>query len=211
MLGIIRVLTTNDPKVFESHGQIIEKLYDIPVKNYCIPNQPYGIHDDVTEEAAIPKIVALAKQIEADGAAAILISCAADPGVEQARAAVKIPVLGAGTCAAAVAMALGRRVGVLNLTGHTPASPASVLGTRQTMEIAPLGVENTTDLMTPSGEAAAVQALQKLAANCDVVMLACTGFATIHFAEKMRSHVSIPIVDAVEASGAMAQLALRNT
>ncbi len=210
MLGIIRVLTTDDPMVFESHGKIIERLYRIPVKSYCIPDQPYGIHDDATEEAAIPKIVALAKQIEAEGAQAILISCAADPAVEQARSAVSIPVLGAGTCAAAAALALGRRVGVLNLTGHTPASPAAVLGERQVRDIAPAGVDNTTELMTAAVEAAAVKALQELAAECDVIMLACTGFSTIRFAEKMRSHVRIPLVDAVEAGGAMAQLVLRN-
>lgn len=210
MLGIIRVLTTENPVVFESHGKIIEQMYGISVRNYCIPNQPYGIHDDETERMAIPKIVSLAKRIEADGASAILVSCAADPGVEEARAVVRIPVLGAGSCAASAAMAIGRRVGVLNLTGHTPASPAAVLGTRQVMEIAPAEVENTTDLMTPAGERAAVEALQELATHCDVIMLACTGFATIKFAAKMRQHVGVPIVDAVEASGTMAQLVLRN-
>ncbi|MCI1821943.1 MAG: aspartate/glutamate racemase family protein [Megasphaera sp.] len=210
MLGIIRVLTTDDSKVFESHGVIIKERYGIHVKSYCIPDQPYGIHDEVTETAAIPKIITLAKNIEADGVKAILISCAADPGLQQVRASVHIPVIGAGTCAAALALTLGKRVGVLNLTGHTPSSPAAILGERQVMEVAPEGVDNTTDLMTPSGKMAAIKALGELAAACDVIMLACTGFATIHFAEKMRKHVPIPIVDAIEASGAVAQLILRN-
>lgn len=210
MLGIIRVLTTDNSSILESHGKIISSLYGIKTQNCCIPNQPHGVHDDSTELAAIPKIVDLAKKMEANGAKAILISCAADPALRQTREALHIPVLGAGTCGALVSMALGSRVGVLNLTGQTPISPAMILGSRQTMEIAPEEVDNTLDLMTPNGMEAAKYALQKLEDHCDVVMLACTGFATIGFAEKMRPLTRIPIVDAVEASGAIAQIALRS-
>ncbi len=209
VLAVIRVFTSKDPAVLTSHEEIIRHLYGITVRTYCIPEQPYGIHDAATEKVAVPKIAAAATQAEADGAEAIFISCAADPGVEAARAILHIPVLGAGTCAAAVAMTLGRKIGVLNLTGNTPASPAALLGERLEMELAPKGVENTADLLTTQGEEAAVHALKRLAAKCDVVMLACTGFATIRFAEKMRPKVQIPIVDAVEAGGAMAQMILR--
>lgn len=209
MLAVIRVFTTKDTAVLASHGKIIEHLYGISVRTYCIPDQPCGIHDAATEKTAIPKIVAAARQAEADGAEAVFISCAADPGVEKARETVKIPVLGAGTCAAAAAMTLGKKIGVLNLTGNTPASPAALLGNRLEMELAPEGVDNTTDLLTTAGEKAAARALRKLEERCDVVMLACTGFATIRFAEKMRQEAGIPIVDAVEAGGAMAKMFLR--
>jgi allantoin racemase len=206
MLAIIRVFTTTSRQILESHGKIIEKLYDISVKNYCILDQPYGIHNSATEQMAIPKIVAEARQAEKDGADAILISCAADPALKEVRTAVCIPVLGAGTCAAAMSMAFGQRVGVLNLSGNTPLSPAVVLGSRLEMELAPEGVENTTDLLTSEGETSAIRALKRLAEKCDVVMLACTGFSTIGFAEKMRQQVDIPLVDAIEAAGAAIQL-----
>ncbi|WP_221411605.1 aspartate/glutamate racemase family protein [Arthrobacter crusticola] len=44
---------------------------------------------------------------------ALIIGCAADPGLEETRAAVGIPVIGAGSVAAAAALAYRGRVGVL--------------------------------------------------------------------------------------------------
>ncbi|MGO5130577.1 aspartate/glutamate racemase family protein [Mitsuokella jalaludinii] len=205
MLGIIRVLTHNDQGFVDMHGNAITSFYHIPTISRCIPEQYQGVHDEATKAQAIPKIVALAKELEERGAKALLISCAADPGVAEARAAVTIPVLGAGTCVAAVARSLGAHVGVLNLTGTTPPSLRNVLGDAFFQEIAPQGIENTTQLQTPAGKAAAIAALRELECCCDVVALACTGFNTMGLAQEMRPLLSIPIVDPIEASGAIAQ------
>lgn len=209
MLAVIRVFTTTNKNVMEKHAEMIKNMYGIYVKTYCIPDQPYGIHDEVTEILAIPKIVQAAKQAEHDGADCIFISCAADPALQETRQAVAVPVIAAGSCAAALCMAMGQRVGVLNLTGNTPASPAGMLANRLVAEITPSGVDNTTDLLTVKGEQAASRALKELALKCDVIMLACTGFATIGFAAKMQPEIKIPIVDAVEAAGAVAYEILR--
>lgn len=205
MLGIIRVLTHKDQEFVDMHGKTITSIYHIPTISRCIPDQYQGVHDEATKAKAIPKIVALAKELEQYGAKALLISCAADPGLAEARAAVKIPVLGAGTCVAAIAQSLGTRVGVLNLTGTTPPSLRKVLGDAFFKEIAPQGIENTTQLQTPEGKAAAIAALRELETCCDVVALACTGFNTMGLAKEMRSLLSIPIVDPIEASGAIAK------
>lgn len=39
-LAVIRVFSSTDQKVLEKHAKIIEKLYGIPTRTYCIPNQP---------------------------------------------------------------------------------------------------------------------------------------------------------------------------
>ena len=38
-LAVIRVFSSTDQKVLEKHAKIIEKLYGIPTRTYCIPNQ----------------------------------------------------------------------------------------------------------------------------------------------------------------------------
>jgi Asp/Glu/hydantoin racemase len=99
MLGIIRVLTTDQDDILQEHGAILHEKYKINSISRCIPSQPNGIYDDRSEEIAIPKIIELARQMEAEGKVDVLtISCAADPALEETRAQVKIPVLGAGIC-----------------------------------------------------------------------------------------------------------------
>ena len=45
-LAVIRVFSSTDQKVLEKHAKIIEKLYGIPTRTYCIPNQPEGIANE---------------------------------------------------------------------------------------------------------------------------------------------------------------------
>jgi Asp/Glu/hydantoin racemase len=204
MLAIIRVFTTKDEGILQSHSRIISGKYGLKTCTYCIPDQPYGIYDEQTELQAVPKIVAAAKQAELEGATAILISCAADPAIEAARQAVTIPVLGAGSSAAGIGLALGNRVGVLNLSGPTPVRMAQVLGAHLIMEMSPTGVKNTTDLLTSTGRSAAIEAVKKLAREVDVIVFACTGYTTIGLLSDLNGQLDIPIVDAVQAGGAVA-------
>lgn len=203
-IALIRVFSTTDPLVKEAHGNIIAKRYGLSVQTYLIPDQPFGIHDYESEAVAVPKIVAVAKQAEQAGAKLVLISCAIDPAVAQCRQELAIPVIGAGSAAAGTTIGLGSRVGVLNLNGTTHQRIAAVLGTRFVAEASPSGVKNTTDLLTTEGKVAAQQAAQELAKQCDVIMLGCTGFSTIALAAELRRHISVPVVDAVEAAGGLA-------
>lgn len=210
MLAVIRVFSTDDPEVLAAHSRLIQARSGLETVTYCIPEQPFGIHDEESEAVAVPKIVALAKQAEADGANAVFISCAADPGVAECRETVSIPVLGAGSSAAASALAIGRRVGVLNLNGPTPPRVASLLGNRLIAHTSPNNVTNTTDLLTPAGRQAALAAAESMAEQVDVIMFACTGFTTIGLAPVLRSSIRVPIIDAVEAGAAMATLLYTN-
>ena len=204
MLAIIRVFTTQDEVIKESHSKLLLENYGIKSKTYCIPDQPKGIYSEETEKEAVPKIVATAVQAEKEGATSILISCAADPAVNEVRDAVKIPVLGAGSCACAVALALGKKVGVLNLTPYTPEPIKKILGKHLHKEIAPEGVVNTTDLLTDEGFIAAKEAVTLLAKTSDVIIFACTGLTTMGLKAKIEAEYNIPLVDAVLAAGAIA-------
>lgn len=137
MLGIIRVITLQEESSIHLHGELIERRYGLPVTSRCIQDQPQGVYDDLTEAESVPKIIELARELEASGCTAIGISCAADPALLEARAAVRIPVLGAGSCAAHMALAFSSRVGVLTILTEVPPSFEASSGTPISGWIAP--------------------------------------------------------------------------
>ncbi|MFD8867272.1 aspartate/glutamate racemase family protein [Streptomyces sp. NPDC059590] len=204
-IGVIRVLTSDDASTVAAHGRVIEERYGIPAVSRCIPGQPHGIHDDESERWAEPKIVALARELAADGAGTLVISCAADPALERTREAVDVPVIGAGSAAAAVALGLGSRVGVLGIRDEAPPAVRAVLGERFAGEARPRGVHRTTDLQAPEGPAAVLEAAAGLVeAGADTLLLACTGLNTIGIRPLLEDRLGVPVVDPVLAAGLMA-------
>ncbi len=208
-VGVIRVLTTTDRELLQAHGLQIERRFGLPTRSFCIPDQPRGIYDDETERQAVPKIIRLARDLVADGAAAILVSCAADPAVPELRSELTVPVIGAGSAASAVALGLAERIGILNLTEGAPGPVRRVLGEAFVGEDSPEGVKNTLDLMTDWGMESAIKAADRLIkAGAGALVLACTGYATIGMAEQLRKRAGILAVDPVEAAGLMTWYAL---
>ncbi|MBT0772010.1 hypothetical protein KIH74_23915 [Kineosporia sp. J2-2] len=203
-VGVLRVVTSDDEEFLGTHGRILEAELGITTVTRAIPDQPRGVHDDASFAAASSKIPVLARELN-DQVDALLISCAADPGLEAARRLCSVPVTGAGSAAAAVALALGTRIGVLDLTPQTPVSVTSVLGDRLIASLQPEGVHETADLLTASGFEACLRGGDELvAAGADVVMLACTGMTTIGLAEPLRERLGLPVVDAVRTGGLLA-------
>jgi Asp/Glu/hydantoin racemase len=204
-VGLVRVVTLKDEEVLNKHGKVLMELFpELEIVSKCIEDQPYGIYDKESEEIAKPKILRLIKQFESNGFEAVIVSCAADPAVEEARKIVKIPVIGAGSAVASLALAYNKRVGVLNLSGSTPEVIKRILGSHLVAEIAPKGVRNTLDLLTNWGQNEAVEAIKKLLSKgVDVIILGCTGYTTIEFAKKIKQlmGIFIPILDPVIAAG----------
>ncbi|MBA2809332.1 hydantoin racemase [Streptomyces sp. KM273126] len=209
-IGVIRVLTSDDTAAVAAHGRVIEERYGIPAVSRCIPGQPYGIHDDESERRAEPKIVSLARELADEGAATLVISCAADPALEQTREAVDVPVIGAGSAAAAVALGLGTRVGVLGIRDEAPPAVTAVLGERFAGAARPRGVRRTTDLLAPDGPEAVLEAGAGLVeAGADTLLLACTGLNTIGVRPLLEDRLGVPVVDPVLAAGLLASYARR--
>jgi allantoin racemase len=206
-IGLIRVVSFTDARVANLHGELLEKRFpEMQVVSRCIPDQPEGIFDDASETIAVPKIIELgAAMAREDGIAALIISCAADPAVRQLRERLRIPVVGAGSASACVALTIGDKVGTLGITEGTPSCMKAILAGRLVAEVRPRGVKNTLDLMKPEGRQSAFSALDALVqAHAGVIALACTGYATLGIAADLQKRAGIPVVDAVEAAGLMA-------
>ncbi len=209
-VGVIRVLTTEDPEFLAAHGRILERDFGLATVNRCIPDQPKGIYDDESERIAVPKIIQIARGLAGEGVDAIVVSCAADPAVSELRSELKIPVIGAGSSVAAVALSLADRVGVLNLTETAPGPVRAILGDHFAGEDAPEGVRNSPELLTDWGQRAALEAARRLSElGAGALVLACTGYATIGMADTLRKRLGMVAVDPVRAAGLMAWFATR--
>ncbi|MDD3426876.1 MAG: aspartate/glutamate racemase family protein [Aminobacterium sp.] len=204
-IALIRVLTSRDPQVLESHGKILMALFpEWDVCSYCIPDQPEGIHDEETKKRALPKIERLAFSLLPENFDGIIVSCADDPAVESLRRQLSIPVIGAGRSTALLALGVGRRVGVIGITDETPAGMKDILKDFLIKEIRPKEVHSTLDLMTCEGRAAVLkEAMNLKKEGADVIALACTGMSTVSLASEIKKEVNIPVIDPVSAEGAL--------
>lgn len=210
MLGIIRVLTHDDPDFVGEHGRLIHHAFGIDSVSRCIADQRTGIFDAHSEARAIPKIVALGKELEAAGCRALFLSCAADPGLALLHQAVSVPVIGAGSAAASVAALLRRPVAVMGIGAEAPAPFRLLLG-EDVCYARPQGITNTTDLLTPQGQEAALACADRLySQGIEVIAFSCTGFSTIALADAINRQLGKIAIDAVNAAGLfISQLAPR--
>jgi len=205
-IGLIRVLTTDDPVVLGAHERLLRLGYPwIEVRTACIPDQPYGVHDPVSEATAAPKVARLAGELARAGARAVIISCCADPGVDLCRTGVDVPIIGAGSASAAIALLVGEPVGVLGLTAEVPPAVSRVLGRALCGSVAPPGVQTTLDLMKADAMESCIRAARELrAAGAGVILVACTGMSTAGVTSRLRRELAVPIVDPVLAAGGAA-------
>ncbi|WP_251177829.1 aspartate/glutamate racemase family protein [Adlercreutzia agrestimuris] len=207
-VGLIRVITLDDPKQLNMHGKVIEQLYpDIAVESACIPNQPEGIHSAELCREAIPKIVELACERFAHKDM-ILVSCADDPAVEEIKAALPgMPVTGGGECCVATALRYGQNIGVLGIIDQAPKAYRRILEGRLVGNYRPEGVHSTLDLQTDQGYEACIETARRMAADgCDVIALGCTGLATVGIASELEQVSGLPVIDPVVAMGAFVAL-----
>lgn len=200
-IGLVRVVSFPEGDLLNLHGKIVENYYPmLKVTSKCIPDQPYGIHDDETKALAVPKIIDLArnwKDIDA-----LIISCAGDPGVSELRKILDIPVVGAGESTAMIARRYGNIFGILGITDEIPTSYTRILGDNIVGTCNIPGIVSTLDLMTDEGREKVInKALELKSLGAEVIALACTGMATIGIAKELEKVCGIPVIDPVIAEG----------
>ena len=202
-LGVVKVLTRDDPEWLNNHGRIIEGLFpDIETVSRCIEDQPQGIFDETTLKRAEPKILRLAAEMEREGLDGLFVSCAEDPAVEMIKQSAKIPVMGAGTASALMALSYRKPVGVLGLDAKAPTPMLAVLGNRMSGAARPKGVVNALDLQKPGAEETFVDAAKDLCGKgAGAIALACTGFSTLGIAPVLSRRIGVPVIDPVVAGG----------
>ncbi len=206
-IGVIRVLTQEDHQATAAHGQIIEDNYSsVTTISRCIDDHPDGIPSPDAEIKAIPHIESLARELTPD-VDVLAISCALDPAVESLQAELPIPVLGAGRCVAATAMALGSRIGTLSLEEGVPPVVLDFLGDSHHTSRQVTGAETTNFLTSEEGRSAIKKEVRGLLKNgSDVIAPVCTGITTSGVLPELARETEVPIVDPVVSMGSIATL-----
>lgn len=210
MLGILRVLSMDSVTAINQHGDRISARYGIPVRSAAIADQPDGIHDLETEALAEPKLLQLATELRDSGCEALGISCFADPAVAKIRAALGIPVIGAGTAATTMAMSLPGKVGILTILRDIPGHLTDLLGKAYCGFALPEGVTTSNDLKSPDAWAASLDAVADLKKRgASTIILGCTGYTTIDFAAAAATELDVRVIDPIDALGAAAAAIVR--
>ena len=204
-VGLIRVVTLSDQAELHRHGALIEAAFPgLEVVSKCIEDQPKGIYDEESEKIAEPKVIQSAKRLEEE-VKAVIISCAADPGVKALKGLLKIPVIGAGESLAAVSRALGHSIGVITIGDRVPEPIKKGLGDHYRAMAHVDGIKTALDLQGQDIATRTLQCARILKEQgCDVLALGCTGFSSIGIAQYLSERLSMPVVDPVLACGAIA-------
>lgn len=200
-IGILRVRTTEDSEILNSHQKILMKYFpEFEIETRCIPNQYKGLYNQEAHDKALPDIISMAKDWEKD-LDGLIISCADDPGVDILKKELSIPVVGAGASAACLSVLHGLKTGVLGIEEDTPQSMKKVFGDRVVFYVKPEGVLSTNDLETEEGKNAILKSAYKLKKfGAEIITFACTGLSTMG-AAKLINEVGLPVVDGVIAEG----------
>lgn len=194
-IALIRVLTTGGDAITFFQEENLEHAFpQLSIDTFEIPDQPEGIHDDISYRKAVPKIVTLARKL-APSYEGIMINCAGDPGVDILEKELTIPVTGAGRPAVLLALAKSNKVGVLGINEECPDNYRKVLGDSLTGYECPEGIVTSSDLQTEEGKKAIRSAAEVLVnKGADTIVFACTGYTVTGAWEHLRD-LPVRIID----------------
>jgi len=186
----------------------------------CAPHGPETIECAADEAHAVPELLKLVQEAEADGADAVVIACFSDPGLEAAKELASIPVVGIGEAGIHAAAMLGARFTVItpvrrriatrihqalhHVSRHSLASVRSLDLSVAQSDADPEGTIKT--LLEVVGRAVERD-------GAEVVVLGCAGMAG--YTEALEREHGVIVVDpcavALKMAEAFARLGLRQS
>ena len=215
----VHIITPLISEGFRDDSPLLAEIGDLcRISSGCLDKGPASVESAVDEVLAAPGVVDAAIRAEREGADAIVIDCMLDPGLEAAREAVSIPVVGAGEAGLAAAAQSGRFSIVTVLDRQAPMFEA--LATRHGLgdrlaSVRGIGVpvlELEADRAASIGKTTPACAAAMAEDGAEAVVFGCTGM--LGFAGPVSEALNLPpgrIIDplpnAVRAAAAAAALA----
>lgn len=175
-----------------------------------LPEGPFGIESQADSDASVPPLLALIRA-RAD-AAAIIIACYSDPGIDAAREATKAPVFGMQESGFLTAMARGDRIGVIAISDGSILRHRKYLRRMGVLErmVAERSLNmSVAETASGTGTFARLQDVSETLVrtdHADVIVLGCAGLSA-HRAT-LEAAIGRPVVDPTLAAVAMALGAL---
>lgn len=171
-----------------------------------VRNGILSIESSYDEMRAAPAGVAKIEELERAGAAAAVIGCFGDPGIEAARERVSMPVVGPGQASLLLAASLGNRIGLLSVFDslaamhRTQAFRAGVLD--KLCSIRPTGIpvlELSGDPDATLGRLAEVGTAARDVDGADVLILGCMTLAFLDMAPRLSEALGVPVINPAQA------------
>lgn len=171
---------------------------------------PPAIESDADVRAAIAPLLAVA---ERTAAAAYVVACFSDPGLDQLRQRSEAPAFGIAESAVSTAAELGSRIGVISsVAASLPRHErywAKIGASDLVVADIPLGL-GVLQLDTPAAFDRAVAVGHELVeSGADVVVLGCTGMT--HMEAALQDELGIPVVDPCRAAVSRARRRVEET
>jgi allantoin racemase len=224
----IRVVVPLTTKAFED--MTLQELApaarpDTELSTVCLDKGPASIESRYEEAVAVLDTVAKIVQAEKDGVDAVVSDCMGDPGIEEAREMVSIPVVGPAETSMHIAAMLGHRFSVVTildrlipLIDHLAAKAG--LGERlasvRTVDIPVLELDDQERLLKALVNES-VKAVREDGAH--VIIFGCTGMAglaaKVEEGLKKNGITDVPVIDpavlAVKIAEALADMGLSHS
>ena len=174
-----------------------------------LPEGPFGIESEADVAAVIPLLEA---RVQSDSAAAFVIACYSDPGIEACRLTTTKPVFGIGESAMLTAMTRCRRFGVVaileaSIPRHLRYIETLGLERRLAAERAlELRVHELADEGRTWDRLVAVATDLREKDGADVVILGCAGMS--RYRRRLERELGLAVIDPTQAAVGMAFSAL---
>ena len=194
---------------------------DTEVSVAILDHGPETIEGSFDEVFAVPDVIAKIIQAEQDGCDAVVIDCMGDPGLNAAREAVSIPVLGPSQTAMHIAAMLGHRFSVVTVLRRLHSlidDLASVYGLSGKMASVRSVEIPVSELESDPGRLCQGLVEQSILAvredEADVIILGCTGMDGL--AEGIEKGLNeaglsgVPVIDPIDAAISVAKSLLRS-
>ena len=184
---------------------------DLGVKLEVVTSRggPPAVESDEDVAAAVGPMIEAAMKSPSD---AYVVACFSDPGIDEMRDTVDVPVFGIAESAVLAAMSRGRRVGIISaldiaIPRHYRYWDRIGVSERILADIA--SGRGVLDLESEDAYQDVLGAGRKLAeAGADSVVLGCTGMT--HLRARLQDDLGLPVVEPCQAAVTFAAAALRD-
>ena len=173
---------------------------------------PPGVESQCDADGVVVPLCRLAGR-HAPEAAAFVVACFSDPGVQALRERTPKPVLGIAEAGLLTALTLGERLGIVSILANSVVRHRRFLRAlgiegRVAGDIAlGLGVGALEDATTAYARLRAVAERLRDAHEADVIVLGCAGMAG--YRQRLEADLGLPVIDPTQAAVGMAITAAR--
>ena len=184
---------------------------DTVISAVCLDKGPASVESFYEDAVAAPGVIARAVEAERDGVDAVIIDCMNDPGLEAAREAVSIPVIGAAQASMMMASILAHKFSVVS-TAARDVYPVELLIRRyglkdkyastRWVDIPVLDLGEDDDKLLAALTTASVEAIRQDGAHA--IVFGCTGMKGM--AGQLEGNLKAQGLDAIVIDPSLAAL-----